>query len=93
MTPQELAYQEANKNVDIAGQLWGSHITMAVLVTIAVALRLYCRRITKVNLWVDDYLILVAAVCPEPLLGAANLVRTACSLVSRSCSCTPARPP
>ncbi len=62
LSPEELAYQMANIKDNRAPQILASGIVLAVLATLAVALRLACRRFTKIVISWDDYLIIIGLV-------------------------------
>lgn len=62
VSPEEVAYQLANINDDRRADIVASTIVLAVLATVAVILRLFCRRFTKIALSWDDYLIIIGLV-------------------------------
>ncbi|KAI9675382.1 MAG: hypothetical protein M1817_001286 [Caeruleum heppii] len=62
-TPEQLAsleYQKAHITDNQQPRLRATNIAMGVVATVAVALRLYSRRLVKVKLQSDDYCIIVA---------------------------------
>ncbi|MCJ1408579.1 hypothetical protein MMC19_002654, partial [Ptychographa xylographoides] len=62
VSPEEIRYQEANVNADASGGLYASSITMMVVTTTAVTLRLLCKRKLSAKVTLDDYCIMVALV-------------------------------
>ena len=63
--PSELAYQEQHIDQNRGPMTIGVCSMFLVLAFGAVAARLASRRISRVRLGSDDYLILVALVCPK----------------------------
>ena len=72
VSPEEIRYQEANVNADASGGLYASSITMMVVTTTAVTLRLLCKRKLSAKVTLDDYCIMVALVRPHVPLGAID---------------------
>ncbi|CAO1602397.1 hypothetical protein XANCAGTX0491_006008 [Xanthoria calcicola] len=62
ITPADVAYQKAHKDDDRSGALYATAATMIVLPTIAVILRLACRRHLQAPISHDDIAIIVALV-------------------------------
>ncbi|KAI4268066.1 MAG: hypothetical protein L6R38_007976 [Xanthoria sp. 2 TBL-2021] len=62
ITPADIAYQKAHKDDDRSGALYATAATMIVLPTIAVVLRLACRRHLQAPISHDDIAIIVALV-------------------------------
>ena len=62
LTPEEIAYQMENINDNRGPEIMTSTIVLAVLATVAVISRLACRRLTKIAISWDDYLIVVGLV-------------------------------
>ncbi|MCJ1380706.1 hypothetical protein MMC17_003814 [Xylographa soralifera] len=62
ISPQELQYQEAHIDDDLSAGLYASSVIMAVVTTIAVVLRLLCRRKLNAKVTLDDYCIMFALV-------------------------------
>lgn len=67
ITPADVAYQKAHKDDDRSGALYATAATMIVLPTIAVILRLACRRHLQAPISHDDIAIIVALVSIAPL--------------------------
>ena len=62
LSPEEIAYQLTNISDDRRTDIVASTIVLAVLATVAVILRLFCRRFTNIALSWDDYLIVIGLV-------------------------------
>lgn len=62
LTDEEAAYQLAHLNESKGPSIIASVVVLALLATIAIALRLAVRWRTKVGFEVDDYLIVLAGV-------------------------------
>ncbi|KAH8687650.1 hypothetical protein BGZ60DRAFT_394117 [Tricladium varicosporioides] len=60
--PSAFSALPSGENLDLSPQIYVATITTFVLATIAVPLRIYCRRLTSTALWWDDYFILIAYV-------------------------------
>lgn len=53
---------DAVNNDDRTPSIYGGSISLIIIVNIAIAARLYARKISNVHLWWDDFIILVAFV-------------------------------
>ncbi|KAL8756077.1 MAG: hypothetical protein Q9184_004616 [Pyrenodesmia sp. 2 TL-2023] len=62
ITPADIAYQRAHKDDDRRGSLYAAAATMIILPSIAVVLRLVCRRHLKAQISHDDIAIIVSLV-------------------------------
>ncbi|KAL8659359.1 MAG: hypothetical protein Q9226_000479 [Calogaya cf. arnoldii] len=62
LSPEEIVYQMANIDDNRGPEIVASTIVLAVLATLAVILRLACRRFTKIAISWDDYLIVIGLV-------------------------------
>ncbi|KAL8849210.1 MAG: hypothetical protein Q9221_005788 [Calogaya cf. arnoldii] len=59
LSPEEIAYQMTNIGDNRGPEIVASTVILAVLATLAVILRLACRRITRIAISWDDYLTLI----------------------------------
>ena len=62
LSPAQLAYYEAHINDDRRPVIYGVCSMLTVLSTVAVVLRIIARRIKRLSLAADDYLVLLALV-------------------------------
>ena len=79
VSPQEIQYQEANIDADASGGLYVSAITMMVVTTTAVVLRLLCKRKLNAKVTPDDCCIifaLVSPLCPSAAIDQKDSVLT-----------------
>ncbi|KAL8750904.1 MAG: hypothetical protein Q9199_006777 [Rusavskia elegans] len=72
ITPADIAYQKAHKDDDRSGALYATAATMIVLPTIAVVLRLACRRHLQAPISHDDIAIVVALLTSVPNLPGGH---------------------
>ncbi|KAL8952372.1 MAG: hypothetical protein Q9222_001708 [Ikaeria aurantiellina] len=73
VTPEDIKHQLAHKDDDRTASLYAAAISMIVLPTIAVALRLACRRHLKAPISHDDIAICVALVSPALALRSHGI--------------------
>ena len=68
LTQAEKDYQLSRPNETSVGGLTAYRLSTLVIVCVAVLLRMWGRRLQKIRLRADDYILLVAAVSHYPLL-------------------------
>ena len=62
MTREKMVYQLTHASDDRSGEIIGTAITMAIITTIVVVLRFYCRKKMKVGISWDDWTMLACQV-------------------------------
>lgn len=62
LTPQDIQYQKAHVHEDHSSQIVVSHAVCIALAAVAVVLRFASRRVGKIAVGADDYLIVAAFV-------------------------------
>lgn len=52
-------------NQDRPGEVYAGTLTLLLVATICVALRFFARRLSSATFWWDDWILLLALVCPK----------------------------
>ena len=67
LTPDDVRYQITHYNEDRAPALYAGSIALITITAVCVALRLFARKVKKIPLGADDYMVLTATVSKAPI--------------------------